>query len=196
MNDRMNHHDNQSEFDEPSTYARRQRAHDVAYERAYDEWVEQLPPEQRRKLTELGLGKADVGRTGGSGFQDIADSPRCSTKAIDLPATDDPGIAEAPVPASEKSQELLRRIIGELLNLAQVRLSLDCLALVTGLSYEGDSMTAIAMRHDVTRAAVSKRCVELTLALNLSPSRAMRSLSARDHYRRSRHAHLETTATR
>ena len=39
-------------------------------------------------------------------------------------------------------------------------------------------VTDIAKRHGVTRAAVSKRCVELTRALNLKPSRAMRSESS------------------
>ena len=42
-------------------------------------------------------------------------------------------------------------------------------------SPDDKQMTEIAKRHDVTRAAVSKRCVELTQALNLKPSRAMRS---------------------
>jgi hypothetical protein len=72
------------------------------------------------------------------------------------------------------------------------RLALDCLAVVTGLSYEGDSMTEIALRYDITRAAVSKRCVELTKALGLKPSRAMRSLAARESYHNSRHRHLHT----
>ena len=44
-------------------------------------------------------------------------------------------------------------------------------------------MSAIAERHKVTRAAVSKRCVELTERLDLLPSRAMRSLTARKAYR-------------
>jgi hypothetical protein len=62
-------------------------------------------------------------------------------------------------------------------------LSLECLALVSGLSFLGDSMSAVARRHRVTRAAVSKRCVELTKHPNLLPSRAMRTLTARRTYR-------------
>ena len=58
--------------------------------------------------------------------------------------------------------------------------------LVSGLIYSGDSMTDIAQRHGITRAAVSKRCVELTELLNLRPSRAMRSLTARKSYRSAR----------
>ncbi len=49
--------------------------------------------------------------------------------------------------------------------------------------YSGNSMSAIVGRHKVTRAAVSKRCVELTERLDLLPNRAMRSLTARKAYR-------------
>jgi LysM repeat protein len=48
----------------------------------------------------------------------------------------------------------------------------------------GDSMSLIAKRYGVTRAAVSKRCVDITQRLNLPPSRAMRSLNARTTYRK------------
>ena len=47
-------------------------------------------------------------------------------------------------------------------------------------------MSAIARRHGVTRAAVSKRCVEMTEKLGVLPSRAMRTLTARDAYARAR----------
>ena len=100
------------------------------------------------------------------------------------------------MPANEQPHEILRRLIGELMHQDHSRLALDCLALVTGLAYEGDSMTEIASRHDITRAAVSKRCVELTLALNLEPSRAMRSLAARDAYRQSRNQHMQSKDSR
>jgi len=48
-------------------------------------------------------------------------------------------------------------------------------------------MTEIAQRNGVTRAAVSKRCVELTQKLKINPSRAMRSLTARISYARTQH---------
>jgi transposase-like protein len=62
-------------------------------------------------------------------------------------------------------------------------LAVECLALSSGMSYLGDSMSEGARRHGVTRAAVSKRCVELTDKLGLPPSRAMRSRAAREAYR-------------
>ena len=85
--------------------------------------------------------------------------------------------------SSEALWDALRRLIGEILTLPNRSLTVECLAVVSGLSYAGDSMTDIAKRHSVTRAAVSKRCVELTEKLSLMPSRAMRTLTARKSYR-------------
>ena len=103
-----------------------------------------------------------------------------------LPAT---SAASSPVDASEAVEakhDIVRALIGELLIQSNARLTIECLALVSGLVYEGDSLTKIASRHGVTRAAVSKRCVDLTAALSLKPSRALRSLAARSHYRDAR----------
>ena len=90
------------------------------------------------------------------------------------------------VEAVESKHDIVRALIGELLIQSNARLTIECLALVSGLVYEGDSLTKIASRHGVTRAAVSKRCVDLTAALSLKPSRALRSLAARTHYRDAR----------
>jgi hypothetical protein len=76
--------------------------------------------------------------------------------------------------------------VAEILCHNNARLTTECIALVSGLSYTGSSMTEIAKRHGISRAAVSKRCVELTDLLDLPPSRAMRSLTARKRYRDAR----------
>lgn len=76
----------------------------------------------------------------------------------------------------------LSRIAGELAYTKRARLSLEVLALVSGICYEGMSETEIAARHGVSRAAVSKRCVEFAKKLNLPPSRAMKSEASRDVY--------------
>ena len=86
----------------------------------------------------------------------------------------------------EASWATARHVLGEVLNHSNARLTAECIALVSGLTYSGASMTEIAKRHGITRAAVSKRCVELTELLNLRPSRAMRSLTARKSYRSAR----------
>jgi predicted DNA-binding protein YlxM (UPF0122 family) len=76
--------------------------------------------------------------------------------------------------------------VAEIIYHDNARLTAECIALISGLSYDGCSMTEIAKRHGITRAAVSKRCVEMTELLGLRPSRAMRSLTARKRYRDAR----------
>ena len=91
--------------------------------------------------------------------------------------------AAVEVQNDERTWDILRRLVGEILTAPNRSLTVECLAVVSGLSYGGDSMTEIARRHGVSRAAVSKRCVELTQKLSMLPSRAMRTLTARNSYR-------------
>ncbi len=182
-------------IDDADDYEIRQRARDEDYRKAYADWITSLPPEERERLGELGLDRPSVPGAGtGAPSRDMAESSMaaCEPEEIDddESAPAEPTSLEASDP--ERLHDLLRRLVGELIGQDNARLSLECLALVTGLAYCGDSMTEIAKRHGVTRAAVSKRCVELTRALNLSPSRAMRSLPARQNYRRARLKHLDT----
>ena len=87
---------------------------------------------------------------------------------------------------SHDAIEVLRHFVADLISEGNTRLTVECLAVALGLSaYNGESMTDIAKRHGVTRAAVSKRCVDITTQLNLPPSRAMRSEKARKTYRQS-----------
>lgn len=171
-------------------YATRQRERDENYRRDYQQWIASLPPDERRQVKAMGLDHAYLPSGSGGAAKDAAESSRARCEAIGDDDMDGAALA-SPQPADdEDSHALLRRLVGELTAQSNARLSLECLALVTGLVYEGDSMTAIAKRHGVTRAAVSKRCVELTQALHLKPSRAMRSLTARQSYRQARLTHL------
>jgi hypothetical protein len=196
------HDDDESSISE--SYVAKQRERDGRYQREYAEWINSMPPEERRKFKEMGLDKAYLPSGSGGATKDAAESSRAccedcydehEERSFDEPSHHDTSSIE---PRSRHSQsadaeglhEALRRLVGEMLMQSNASLSLDCLALVTGLAYEGDTMTEIAKRHDVTRAAVSKRCVELTQSLNLKPSRAMRSLLARDSYRKARMNHL------
>jgi hypothetical protein len=78
----------------------------------------------------------------------------------------------------EKICEVVRRLVGELICQSNPALAIECFSLVTGIGYLGDSMTEIGRRHGVTRAAVSKRCIEFAEALGLDSSRAMRKRKA------------------
>jgi hypothetical protein len=179
--------------EEVLSYQSRQRDLDEIYSREYREWMASLGPEERSKLKQLGLDKAYLPSGSGGATMDVAESSlaRCEDSHEQLDAgTPTNDEAHEPSIDGESQHDLLRRLVGEMLGQSNASLSLECLALVTGLAYDGDSMTEIARRHEVTRAAVSKRCVELTQALNLKPSRAMRSLLARESYRKARMNHL------
>ena len=184
-------------------YSQRQKAKDAEYERQYRAWIKSLPADKRRELEAQGLAAPDLARHGnGSAKGDAADSPH-------MRQGDDPALMPEPEPEpepdsrcapndappqpirdTEAAWSTARHVLGEVLNHANARLTAECIALVSGLIYSGDSMTAIAKRHGISRAAVSKRCVELTELLNLRPSRAMRSLTARKSYRSAR---IQTT---
>jgi hypothetical protein len=179
-----------------------------------------LPEDERKQLEALGVEAPSLPGPSGGTLRDAASSSRARCEdefnddedEADHDADDEPEAAEhsapdtapdaasspcshGPQPADgEHLHDILRRLVGELLGQDNSNLSVHCLALVTGLTYEGNSMTAIAASHGVTRAAVSKRCVELTQALNLKPSRAMRSLLARRSYRTARTLNLRSTA--
>jgi hypothetical protein len=170
-------------------YSQRQKAKDAEYARQYKAWIDSLPPDERRKVEAKGLATPDVAHHGnGSAKGDAAESPL-------MREGDDPMLLPEPEPEpdlrcapndTESAWATARHVLGEVLNHSNARLTAECIALVSGLIYSGDSMTDIAQRHGVTRAAVSKRCVELTELLNLRPSRAMRSLTARKSYRSAR----------
>ena len=165
------HDDDESSISE--SYVARQRERDGRYQREYAEWINSMPPEERRKFKEMGLDKAYLPSGSGGATKDADESSRaCCEDSYDEPEEPDAdessyqetsSIEPSRQPQSvdaETLHEALRRLVGEMLMQSNASLSLDCLALVTGLAYEGDTMTEIAKRHDVTRAAVSKRCVE------------------------------------
>lgn len=164
-----------------SDYAEYQSARDREYASAW----QKLTPRQRRELAKAGIDgpETPVYHTGKGDEEPLIER---SVRPEPEPETASPSAAAT----DHELMDVLRRIIGELMAQDNIRLSLECLALVTGLSYDGRSMTEIARHHGLTRAAVSKRCVDITNALNLPPSRGMRALTARVAYeRRARDCH-------
>jgi hypothetical protein len=169
-------------------YTSRQSARDAEYEREYQAWVDSMSIDERREAEKLGLLKPCLQRHGnGSATGDSADSPLMrigDDPALVVPAADDEETAsERPI---HDVADVLRHFVADLIAEGNTRLTVECLAVALGLcAYNGESMTSIAKRHGVTRAAVSKRCVDITERLNLTPSRAMRSEMARKIYRNS-----------
>lgn len=194
------------------SYSVKQSIRDAQYRRDYNAWLKSLSPVERAKLKTVGLDEPLLAVNGnGISDRDMADSPLASEtpdilgEVDDYLARENSGMArethEMPPECGDGRSpnkidpdaiwEIVRRLIGELMVQQNAKLALDCLALVSGVSFLGDSMTAIAKCHGVSRAAVSKRCVEFTEKFNMLPSRAMRSLTARRAYARARNNRLE-----
>jgi hypothetical protein len=170
-------------------YTKKQTKRDAQYERDYEAWVKTMTIEERREAEKLGLLKPCLQRHGnGAADHDMAESSRAS-HTPDIAALVDHEGDQAGT-ATHDAIEALRHFVADLISEGNTRLTVECLAVALGLSaYNGESMTAIANRHGVTRAAVSKRCVDIITHLNLPPSRAMRSEKARKIYRNSRTKH-------
>jgi hypothetical protein len=168
-------------------YAEKQKLRNAEYVKNYKAWVDALPPDERERLAEqdllapkveiyaTGKGKdiADFGMAGG------VDAAVANDADGAMPAVvNDPGLPFASI-EGEVTWKVVRRLIGDIMGETNARLALECFALVSGLNFDGGSMTDIARRHGLTRAAVSKRCVAITRRLGLPPSRAMRQPACR-----------------
>ena len=178
---------------ETEDYRPRQNQRDAAYRREYAAWLATLTPEELAIVKAAGLDQPvrdDSGHGANFSERDVAESavaaPQCEPLERIEPTCDQPGYQAQRMDA-EQIWDVLRRLIGDLLMQRNAQLSLECLALVSGVSFLGDSMNAIGRRHGLSRAAVSKRCVEMTAKLGVLPSRAMRSLTAREAYACARH---------
>lgn len=104
---------------------------------------------------------------------------------VRVPVTDRREITDPPRP-ERGALVMVRRLVGLMLADSNPALGVECMALVTGIGYEGSSMAEIARRHGVTRAAVSKRCVDLCDSFGIPPVRAMRPETNRERCRESR----------
>jgi len=80
---------------------------------------------------------------------------------------------------AEAMADRLRQLVAYLITSENTKLAVQCLAVVSGVQFLGDSMSDLAKSHGVSRAAVSKRCVDLSKIIGLPPSRAMRSEASR-----------------
>lgn len=94
-------------------------------------------------------------------------------------------IADGATPAlptgavAEAMADRIRQLVAYLISAENAKLAVQCLALVSGVQFLGSSMSDLARNHKVSRAAVSKRCVDFSKVIGLPPSRAMRSKASR-----------------
>jgi hypothetical protein len=164
-----------------SDYHQRQATLDQEYAKEYAAWLDTLSAEERQQLAALGLDSPEIPkRSAGIGVsRDAAEQSAASCLEEIAQPEADPSVTEADL----RTCEVIQKLIGELIVDRNPALAIECLALTTGIAYEGNSMIAIAKRHGLTRAAVSKRCVELAERLGVKNLRPMKSESARQIYR-------------
>lgn len=165
---------------EADTYSRTQDLKDAEYAREYREWFASLSPEEQRDLAKRGLDKPSIpGYSSGTGM---------NRDASEIPVTYDPELGDIEITntylatSTEYTMEVIRKFLHELAYQRNPSLTIECFMLVTGVAYNGSSMTAIARKYGITRAAVSKRCIELSDLLGVHASRAMKSEQARKIY--------------
>lgn len=68
-------------------------------------------------------------------------------------------------PKNDRVMHTLRMLLSEVLIHNNADLTVECLALVCGLHYPGVTMSSIARCHEISRAAVSKRCAQMRLVV-------------------------------
>jgi hypothetical protein len=81
---------------------------------------------------------------------------------------------------------MARNLVGAFLGEENRALFADCMGIVTGIGIVDQSLEAVAKRHNVTRAAISKRCIDLCRRFGIPPNHLMRPEQAREHCRDAR----------
>lgn len=144
-------------------YLRYQATNDLLHKSEYRKWTDSMGSSELQQLKDLRVEKPQISYiVKGTAKQDAAEWSLASYE---------PDIA-AIIDGEEESihgctpdldaVDAVRHLIAELMAHGNVRLTLDCLALVFGLwSNQGESMTDIGKRNGVSTAAVSKRCIAL-----------------------------------
>ena len=116
------------------SYDDTKRSRDRDYTTQYREWVATLPPAERRALAAQGLLEPAVDAMRLGKGDDVTEMP------IGVPANglnrNDPTPTHTDMAGGdgEAAWDALRRVIGELICEDNARLSLECLALVTGVA--------------------------------------------------------------
>ena len=74
-------------------------------------------------------------------------------------------------------------ILSEVMNADKPRLTAECIALATGIhASTNTTMTEVARRHGMSKANVSRRVIEISDKLGMSPSSCMKTAKDRQEY--------------
>lgn len=191
------------------------------YKKAYAEWLNSLPPEERKKLKSMKLDKHGDDNNRCIGAIEVNEQTFADTVATPSALTPEEQIEELlelhqmgevdTKTAIKQIKKLLKAdavgkastsldpwnylstLLALIIEAPNARLAAECLCLAAGMEgmYNGISQVQIARKHCLTRAAVNKRVLEYCETLRLPPSRNMRPLVTREKYRKSRLAFVE-----
>ena len=162
-------------------YKIRQSREELEYAREYEKWFASLSPEERRELASLGLDKPSApGWSSGPAIGTDAGELAIAAEIV-APDPDPDADHDWRVAADLRVSEAIAKLISELLS-NDATLATECLALISGVCYTGASENSIAKKYGMTRAAVSKRCIELCERVGVKNFRAMKSEQAREIY--------------
>ena len=125
-------------------YSERQRTRNADYSRAYADWVAKLSPRERRKLRKQGLLTAEPDRYETGKPCDVSELPLVGDEGVAIDCEGETDAADTALtmvnpaqaaPDYDRVWEVLRRLLGELLSTPNAQLSLECLALVSGVGF-------------------------------------------------------------
>jgi hypothetical protein len=163
-------------------YKVRQSREEIEYAREYEKWIHSLPPDERRELASLGLDRPSAPGWSSGPALGLDAAELAVAEEVAAPDPDPTADHDWRVAADLRTAEAIAKLVCELLA-NDPTLGIECLALSTGIAYEGASEISIAKKYGVSRAAVSKRCIELAERLGVKNVRAMKSETAREIYR-------------
>ncbi|MEY4568762.1 MAG: hypothetical protein RLZZ398_201 [Verrucomicrobiota bacterium] len=154
---------NKSNASNSDPYIKRQAAYKAQQEEEYRKWKASLSSSEFQVLKDLKVDKPQISYVvKGTGKQDAAECALASYEVDYAAIIDGKEQNEVEQPTKLDAVEAVRRLLAELMNHRNIRLTVDCLALVFGLwANQGESQTDIAKRNEVSPAAVSKRCIDL-----------------------------------
>ncbi len=159
-------------------------------------------------LSELdGITIESVAERYGLPCEEVRDHCRKISNAMGLPPSrlmhTKPAGSKSPPDSGEDHEAIeriwfvVRQVIDLILAQPNARLGAECFQLASGIGADGSESAAdIGRRYGLTRAAISKRMVNLTKCLGFKPSQFMRSLHLREKYRRARLRSLEKSMGR
>jgi hypothetical protein len=144
-------------------YVKRQAEYDRQLAEAYRKWTDSLSSAELQKLKDVKVDKPQISYVvKGVATKDAAEWALASYEVDYAAIIDGKEENEVEQPTKLDAVDAVRHLIAELMAHGNVRLTVDCLALVFGLwPNQGESQTDIATRNEVSIAAVSKRCIGL-----------------------------------